>query len=241
MFERGRAAATAVLDDRTFRLPDTEAVEPLLAELVEQAALVFGDPGNGRCRFRANVFVPEQGQLVIRYRANMDGPADTDRELEFPFDAGLTGHCFSRRRPVLCNLRAFAAWRAAHPAGAAEALFGFTAEMQGAVRADRTWLVSVPVMDPFATGPVLADAHPAAAACPHYAELDAPFDGAVFAVLNLDAAFDYAAECVAEAPGRSRFRRTRSGVVGIMQSLAVRLGGIFSDRFAAITPHEELV
>ncbi|MDY3555754.1 patatin-like phospholipase family protein [Gemmata sp. JC717] len=238
MFERGRTFATGTLAARTFQLPDTEEVEPLLAELIEQAGLVFGDTDNSRCEFRVNVFIPEQAQLVLRYRANMDDPVtNPDREMEFPFDCGLTGYCFTRRRPVLCNLEQFAAWFKGHPENGLEDLFGFTPEMQAVVRRDRTWLLSMPIMDPYATAPCVIAANPDVATTSlHYTELDSPHDGAIFGVLNLDARIDYVKEGLAEEPADQVGAAKIRAILGIMRSLALSLGVIFSNRFAPERP-----
>lgn len=201
MFQRGRDFAAKVLVGRSFRLPDPQAVDALLESLLRQACAVFNDPANTRCKFRTNVFIPELDELVLRYRVNMDTPEDTDRDSRFPFDCGLAGFGFTRRRPTLCNLKQFATLFAPGAPIDPKIKFGFTREMQDQMRKDRSWLLAMPIMDPFGSYPREIAPNPIVGVSGlHYIELDSFLDGAVFGILNLDAGFDYGTENLPDDP-----------------------------------------
>ena len=236
MFNCGRRAADRELAPLQFRPPDTELIEPELKSLVAQAKGANADlPG---LRFRANVFIPEGIDLVPRYWAGMDSPADTDRDMRLRFDCGLTGFCFTRRRPVICNLKRF---EAVYNAGGrvegrpinVKELFGFTPTLQAKVRPDRTWLLSVPIFDPLASYPYELGANPEAGTEHlHFAELPSVFDGAVFGVLNLDANFDYGAGEMPDDPNAQAADPRFLALINIAIATSLRLAPILAAGFA---------
>ena len=240
MFRRGQDSARRCLGSLEFRLPDTEEVEEELKKLIAQADALscnFGPPGP---IFRANVYVPEGPYLVPHYRVNMGDPnLDTDRDLTLRFDAGLTGFCFTRRRPVLCNLDWFEALRNASPTLAdAVELFGLSEEQQDSVRKDRTWLLSVPIIDPYASFPMELSPNPeVGTGGPHFTELASPVDGAVFGVLNLDADFDYDTPGGVPSDPDEQVKDSRVlALVSIMVASSLTLGTLLASRFARCPP-----
>lgn len=239
MFDRGRAFARDALRDLRFARPPADRVEPALGDFVRAAAGLLGDPANTRFRLRATVFVPDDLDLVLAYRANMDGPEDTDRDLRLEYWQGLVGFCFVRRRPVVCNLARLAAAVRAGRADAEEA-FGLTADIRARVRADRTWLMTVPVFDPETADTDLYGDNPEVGVSGlHYAELDSPLDGALFGVLSLDAALAYGNMTV---PADATQQATDPRVLvlrDMMVAAAWRLGKVFSAHFAAVSPDDQ--
>ena len=88
----GRDAAERQLDHLRFDLPagpDERPIVGALERLISLALLALGEADNARVGLRANVFVPSNAQLVLRYSANM-GP-DADRRTRFDANRGQTG------------------------------------------------------------------------------------------------------------------------------------------------------
>lgn len=234
MFERGRDFAARKLDGRSFHLPDAEVIEPLLQSFLQQAGTVFGDAANARCQLRASVFIPEFAELVLRYRANMSGPQDTDRLARFPFDSGLAGFSFTRRRPTICNLTQFATLFAPGASVDIQKKFGMSQKMQDQIRKDRSWLITMPIMDPYGAYTREIAANPVVGVEGlHYIELDSFLDGAVFGILNLDAGFDYAVEQLPTEPQAQLQDARIQALIGVMQSIAFRLGKLFADCYGS--------
>src|SRR5262249_25941004 len=105
MYDQGRSFARRELDSLQFTRPPAVTIEPYLDDLIHVACQVFGSDDNSTLKLRANIFVPEDLDLVLEYRTNMDGADDSDRGLRLEYWQGLVGFSFSRRRPVVCNLQ----------------------------------------------------------------------------------------------------------------------------------------
>jgi hypothetical protein len=193
MYEAGAACANVQLRGISFALPAATQVQLLLERLVRKALRVLGHPNNDLIRFRSNIFIPRKQELYIRYSYNMKG--DPDEDLVLPFTAGLTGFCFTRRRPLICNLSRVADL-ARRGSLDPDEMFGMPKELHGKVKQDRTWLASVPIFDPYAAYPRDLSPRQAQPGWPlvegyHYHGHPATQDGAVLAVLNHDAALPY--------------------------------------------------
>jgi predicted acylesterase/phospholipase RssA len=151
MFNQGAAAARAELGRLSFGLPrdDDEigtpdgsklpAIRDILRQLTEdakrllQAAGARPDP-----RVRANVFVPSEGKLVMRYSVNMEG--DPDEDIAFAnFGIGVTGLCITERHMTLYNPAA------ARAAGLASLV---PDDLYARLRPGLNWVLSTPVIDP---------------------------------------------------------------------------------------------
>ena len=269
MFHKGREAADHDLAAYDFRLPRAEppaggradeGVESLLREMITRAEAVFPADVRPGLLFRANVFVPRGPELVIRYRANMPRPAAqraagvTDRRqlnkdwnMRFDFQAGLSGLCFLRRETLVANLERIRTDRVGNP----RPLFGFPAGTQRKVRGDRSWLMSVPIFDPEASGlrPLKTRVEfysEQEYLLGYYAELDCVTDGAVFGVLNLDAGWAYPTDGVepdlkrtvwVDPDPRKMVKQECIRIVAdIMHGYAVRISKLFSEAFARKSP-----
>ncbi|QJW98627.1 patatin-like phospholipase family protein [Frigoriglobus tundricola] len=257
MFDQGHVSGRAALARYRFHLPPADPIETILNDALALARAVFppdpGRPGTDP-KFRANVFVPQGTDMLLVYRANMGAPgpatppaeANTDRELRLNLRHGLSGLCYSTRRPLLLNMQQFSQ-KMRVPAAAPGEHFGFDRPTQARIRTDRTWLLSVPVFDPEAVLPGRLDAKPidqirgrdyavALEGLVEPSDTDAhELDGAVFAVLNLDAGWDYAAVGLDEDPKSHRTDIRVRALVSIMRSCAFRIGALFSEQFPSPT------
>lgn len=239
MYDRGRAFAQRGLAPITFTRPPAEAVQPHLDCLIRAACAAFGDADHNAAKFRATLFVPDGFELVLQYRANMDGPLDTDRHLRLEYWQGLVGFAFVRRRPVLCNTEQLAQ-SVKDGVVDPDNLFGLTEDIRSIIRKDRTWLMSVPVFDPDTADAYHDGDNPEIGVDGlHYAELDSPLDGALFGVLSLDAALDYGKmdvpSDVAEQVEHPRVQLLRD----IMVTAAWGLGKVFAAYFASYETEDE--
>ena len=152
MYNRGRDAAGKGLGILHYTLPKRDVIEPLLKRLIDRALLVLGQGDNSTVLFRSNIFIPSKTTLFIQYSVNMTG--DPDENMKLQFDAGLTGFCFTLRRPLICNLERIGQLVNNKECSSLMGnLFGMTQTQHGDVKGDRTWLASVPIFDPFASYP----------------------------------------------------------------------------------------
>ncbi|VTR94015.1 patatin-like phospholipase family protein : : Patatin [Gemmata massiliana] len=233
MFSLGREAARSAICNHTFNLPNPSPVRDVLKDLVKRAAIALGDPSNSQFQLRANVFVPQGQQLILRYSFNMDDPvANPDHDMAFGADQGLSGFCFLHRAPMLCNLQLLD--RAFDTADDPARLFGFDSTLQGKVRPDRTWLLSVPIFDPYSLLAKRVDWTPdGQPEGPYYKALETTLDGAVFGVLNLDAHLPYTGVQPAYDPNPANLIHDLRicTVRDIMLRAAYTIGGIFSAEY----------
>lgn len=228
MFEAGRRFATRRLEGLAFDLPPADEVEWWMEGLVDAVAMAFGDPENQRWHVRATLFVPQGENLFLHYRANMNSAADTDRHLVFARDEGLAGYCYVRRAPLLCNLERLNGLP--YPS---DISFQLDPDTQRDVRADRTWLMSVPVFDPRTASPerFLIDPDPTDGEGV-FAELESPLDGGVFGVLSVDAGFDYAAIGLNPDPDEQVIDPRLKLAYDTLLSTAWSIGKVFAGYFA---------
>ena len=235
MFARGEEFATDVLSKYSFALPrgpEKRAIEEALEGLVRRVLPLFGQVDNGLLQIRANLFLPESQELVLRYGFNMN--SDVDRTFKLAYNAGLTGFCFTRHRPYLCNLRPLRDWAQQTPDRLAR-LLGMTPDEHLGVRADRTWLASVPIFDPMDCWFVDVESPrrtPKAGDLPVWSELSATLDGALFGVLNLDAAMPYVDVGLAEDTERALTDPRTLATFKLMEACSFDLGRVFSQAFA---------
>ncbi len=191
MVNRGERFAERSLQQLSFTLPRPRSIQPFLRDLIAEVQLLFDDARCGPFAFRSNIFIPQEKDLVLMYQVNMD--ADPDRDLVLGFNQGLTGFCFTRRVPLACDLERFAGELQSGRYTRNE-LFGFDPPTQQKIRPDRTWLVSVPIFDPYAAYPreLSSGRDPQGhVEGVDYSDFPGTLDGAVYGVLNLDAALSY--------------------------------------------------
>jgi predicted acylesterase/phospholipase RssA len=234
MFYEGREFAEEELSRYSFTLPteaEASSIEQALERVVNQVLKLFCK-SNDVLKLRANVFVPREQKLVLAYSHGMAG--DPDCHLEFDHDAGLTGFSFVNRRSFLCNLRYTRQWAEQAPSPDAT-LLGMNRAAHLSVREDRTWLASVPVFDPIDCW-FLDSAAPRLERNPEMTPvwIDVPgtLDGAVFGVLNLDAAIDYGQLCLSSNPETSLTDPRISSILNSLQACSFEIGRIFSQAFA---------
>jgi predicted acylesterase/phospholipase RssA len=250
MYHNGRRAGLAALGEFSFRYPPAAAVEPLLEDLLGVVEGVFG-PDSRDLKLRSNIFVPKEDQLVLHYRARMEPPPagariedgnqelNWDWDLVLPFSHGLTGFCFIRRMPLLCNLAKFKTLYEPGREVDPRKLFGFDERTQNKIRGDRSWLLSVPIFDPDAltirpletsfAEPPAVEGHRLEGQ--YYKQYERIFDGPVFGVLNLDAGWDYVKIDLSDDPERCLTDPRIRAVIALMQRQALHVGALFSKEF----------
>lgn len=204
-----------------------------LETIVERALFVLG-VGEGEAKLRANVLVPVEDRLKLLFSYRMDG--DPDEKMEFPdLESGLAGFCYASRCPQVCNLREVAALRQKNPEEYRH-LFGMSANLQGKVRPDRTWLAAVPLFDPFEVrfvrqgGAAAGAAHPAHPGKAYHG-LEPELDGAVLGVLTMDAGWDYDALGIDPDPDVHYRDPKIQAIVSLMQSTAFSISRLLSEIF----------
>lgn len=236
MYEKGRKFAENVMAGYRFDLPGHDAangvrpyIEELLERLVEKAGLIFGIDNNADLKFRSNIFLPQQEKLILTYSHNMEGASDVDMAFDAPTH-GLTGFCYTLRRPFVCNLGLIAS---AVEEDDRKRLFGMSAAQHDKVDPSRTWLASMPIFDPKdltnQVNPMAEVPWPGA----HYVNLDISTDGPVLGVLNLDAGFDYTAVGLNEDPEKGAADLRIEAVMDIMTVTSRQIAQILDTCFAA--------
>jgi hypothetical protein len=209
-----------------------EDVQSELKALISKCLLVLGRTQD-EVKLRANVFVPIEDRMKLLFSFNMEG--DGDREMEFPdLESGLTGFCYTSRRPQICNLRKVAELRETNKREYTN-LFGMDPKTQGKVREDRTWLRSVPIFDPyelsFAAQAQMAPGTPAHIG-KSYHGMETEIDGAVLGVLNVDAGWDYTNMSMDPDPDVHFTDDRIQAIISLMQSTAFSIAGVLSESFA---------
>lgn len=242
MVEKGKEYADSILNglsnpgllrqDPNLR----KLIEDELKGLVERCKCVFSDQAEG-LKFRANIFMPmldddDVLRMKLIYQVNMNG--DPDEAMSFSnVRAGLTGYCYSTRRPQICNLKEIAKVRS--QAKDCDDLFGMTHVDQKAVREDRSWLVSMPIFDPCEmrfdkSRTSVGSPIPPSRAVEHY-NIKTEIDGPVVGVLNLDAGWDYD-EIGLDKNVNLHCNDSRvQAVIAIVQSASFKLGSMLVEQF----------
>lgn len=237
MIAKGYAYADKVLTDRgvpgvySATLKD-EDIRKELKALISKCLLVLGRTQDA-VKLRANIFVPIEQRMKLLFSYNME--SDGDREMEFPdLESGLTGFCYTWRRPQICNLKKVADLREKNKDEYMN-LFGMDPKTQGQVRADRTWLGSVPIFDPYELRFVAqtqllpsAPAHKGGS----YHGMGTEIDGAVLGVLNVDAGWEYSSMGMDPDPDMHFTDDRIQAILALMQSTAFSVARILSESFA---------
>ncbi len=181
LFDAGRRAAQAAIIPAKFKIPDATLVLPILEELVEKATLVLRPYLVPNSLVRANVFLPWTAEVMrIAYAVNMTGHPDA--AIEIAQGRGVTSLCYLYQEPILANLR--------------DNLLDVAPDLSFQPFApkaspDRTWLLSVPILDPLDLEPRRPDASRG---------LEADADGPIYGVLNIDACVVYEADGLDPSP-----------------------------------------
>lgn len=237
MFAAGNRFASTRFQLVSFSTKSDQLIRGILTSIVQRAHTTL-DPQGAQpgLRIRANIFLPSRGQLKIVFAANMQNPATgaDDSDVAMVFDRpnqGLTGFCYTLRLPLICNLGAIQT----HVATAGQTLFRMTTAQQKLVLRDRTWLSSMPILDPNdmtyrkSLQPSDALALPERFA----SHFGAMMDGPIFGVLNVDANLEYASLRIDPNPDVQTQDDRIITVVDMMRVAALQLGQIFASEFAA--------
>lgn len=237
MVTRGRDFAAEKLKDcprSIVRLSNGKDVEDELKNLVQRCELILGETHDPPSKLRANVFLAIEHKLKLMFRYNMEDEELDKERFVFDFDTGLTGHCYTSRCPMLCNLGRIRELAEKKNLGA-DRLFGMTSEEHAQVRRDRTWLASVPIFDPYDFSLERNKIEIGAKSeAPHSFRISSPVDGGVLGTLNLDAAFDYAALKIEEDPAKHFSNPRVQAILDTMQGSAVRIGVFLVETFDSV-------
>jgi len=238
-FADGREAAQRWLGRMSFARPEVRVIEQTLRELATFARKLFqaANPALD-IHARSNIFLPVENEFHMAYRANMDDELDVDRDLSFAdTKSGLSGFVFTRRRPMICNLRKIGELQRSGKLSPSE-LFGMDKRLGGQVRQDRTWLASVPIFDPLGIVPERWHDGMLDNRGEYCHEMSASIDGPVFGVLNLDAAIPFAetdsdvTNLNSDVRNPAHWTDVRvESIIARMEQVALHLGQLFSQSF----------
>lgn len=240
MFKRGFEAAKRRFDQHDFSTPDLKAINPTLESLLQQALICLGQPlkdgrpDNSFLKLRSNVFMPsssEPDRWTVAYSANMAG--DPDSQLALPKFAGLSGMCVGLRRPLICNLEQVR--KASERQVNTGRLFGMTPDLQKQVLPDRTWLASIPIFDQYACYPTRVGDSFRPFEGRSFQEFEPGCDGAVIAVLNLDAKIDYAGLNLDPDPEIHWTDVRIRTIIDVMRGVALGIGNKLTQAFGRKT------
>jgi hypothetical protein len=155
-------------------MPPEATVLPILEELAAKTAAALAPYLVSGSVVRTNVFLPVgRDDLRIAYRCNMAG--HLDERIEIAKGYAVTSVCYLYGEPVLANLRdrllnlVVADWMQ---------------PFQPSTLEDRTWLLSIPVID-------VLDTRPRQRRPDEVGVLVLDTEGPLFGVLNIDAAVLY--------------------------------------------------
>lgn len=169
LYNRGRMAAHASIDEHKLCLPPAASVLLVLQDLVSKVETALGRTLVKGSRVRANVFLPKAADVLkIAYACNMEGHLDAGTEISQ--GQGVTSLCYIYSQPFLANLA-----DKTLDAGTLEDDFRPFATPTSP---DRNWLMCVPILDPLDSEPQ-----------PHAAGQGLAMDsqGPIFGTLNIDA------------------------------------------------------
>ncbi len=218
-FNRGRINGRQAIEPGCFQLPADDTIKPILTALVERAKFLLKDWLVPESRVRSNIIVPQDDELVLAYQFNMDG--DCDEHIRLSRGEGITSLVYSQRATVVADLRGRKQSSGAVPSGTDIFLTGPGAPV---VEADRTWLLSMPLIDVTEMWPE----QPSHAG--GKASLSLDLDGPVLGVLNVDAAIDYG-RAGAPVPDLASDHPAVLALFDVMKSAALRCSIVFNQQF----------
>ncbi len=212
LYDRGRKAAHRCIDDRTMLiLPPEQPVLLVLQDLVEKIEVLFAPhivPGS---KIRVNVFLPTRSDiLTMAYGCNMAGHVDNGIQLSH--GQGVTSLCYLYAEPFLANLRD----QLLDVTDINPTFQPFNVETSG----DRTWLMSVPILDPLDSRPLPSMV---------FAGLAMDTDGPIFGTLNIDANLLYGPQNLDSDPYAQSQTRLIRMVFDLAKAAAYELGLLFND------------
>jgi hypothetical protein len=216
-FNRGRINGRQAIEPDCFTLPPEDEIKPILMALVDRAAFLLRDWLLPDSRVRANIFVPQNAELVVAYQANMDG--DPDQHMRLSHGQGITSLVYSRRATVVADLSRRNHWGPSPAAGRDAYL---TVAGAPAILHDRSWLLSMPLIDVTEMWPGL----PSRGQAPLALDMDGPILG----VLNVDAAVDYG-RAGAPSPAQASGHPAVLALFDAMKSSALRCSIVLNRRF----------
>lgn len=214
-----------------------DSINSELDSLIKRCECLFGDEGK-RFGFRSNVFMPVLHGEVLKMDMVFGANMDTDDDWGLSFDnlsSGLTGYCFTNRRPQICNLEEIAKSRAKSHS---KDLFGMDKKLQERVSKKQTWLVSIPIFDPVEmrfkkklNSNRLPEGGRSLPPAKHHASIETEIDGPVIGVLNLDVGWKYAEVNLSKDVDDHCEDHRIQAILALAQSTTFRLGSMLVQQY----------
>lgn len=214
-FARGRADGQRVFRSSDYMLPAPGELEPILKALAEEATSILARYLFEGGTVRTNIFVLNGDELKMSYHFGF-ADNDPDIDMRLRFNQGITGLSFTTRQAVLANV-------GEHKLGS-EVQDKQDPFLKGdqapTVRRDRTWLLSLPIIDLTESWPVAVDRDAAPLAMEYL--------GPVFGIINVDAPMNYASLGAPQAdPQHGQHHAAARAVAHAMKLAAVRASSYF--------------
>jgi hypothetical protein len=218
-FNRGRINGQQAIETDCFTLPEDDEIKPILSSIADRAAFLLRDWMIPASPIRTNIFIPQDEELVLAYQVNMDG--DPDQSIRLSRGRGINSLVYFRRVTVVADLRGRTLAGGVAPAGSDLYL---TSQGAPAIRQDRTWLLSMPLVDitemwPRSSGQTASSA-----------VLSLDMEGPILGVLNVDAAINYELTD-APAPNRATNHPAVLALFDVMKSAAMQCSIVLNRRF----------
>jgi predicted acylesterase/phospholipase RssA len=166
-----------------------------LKDLVERCERAMQMSVPDQFHMRSNIFIAVREKLQMRFSLRMEGAIDDGLEFK-DLSTGVTGWCYQTRSPALCNLAHVASVAKAASTRAASSVA--QPDLPYKVEPDKiesslSWLISYPIFDPAERQPLTGRLPPPDVAAPGLLALQGQDVGPILGVVNVDAAWDYAA------------------------------------------------
>lgn len=223
----GEAAANKVIvqqGNRQVYDPDCgQKVLACLEELLLKCEHAMGAEAD-EAKMRANIFMPVQSTMHMRFGVRMKGCVD-DGLIFDTLDQGLTGASYRLRSGAICNLQTVR--EIAERPAAESPPYGMDRKFHLRTDPGQTWLISYPVFDPSERRPLhSAPRRPSSIYRPAMCRLATEHTGSILAVLNVDAALDYAKQKLNPVPDMQVMDRRIVAIIDAVAQTSLSLARI---------------
>jgi predicted acylesterase/phospholipase RssA len=223
----GEAEANKVIiqqDNRQVYKADCgQKVLTCLKELLGKCEHAMGANAD-KLKLRANVFIPVQSRMQMRFGVRMEGCLDDGLTFD-TLDQGLTGLCYQSRSGAICNLEQVRS--IVERASSDNPPYRMNRRLHSNIDPGRTWLVSFPVFDPAERRPLrVAPRGSVTGYTPAMRRLATEHTGPILGVLNIDAGWDYDMIGLDPSPDMHVTDRRIAAVVDVIAQTSLSLSRI---------------